>query len=76
MNHINHFYSEFYSHILSDGVAIIQEILFSLGGLSCQEEKEIAMFALCVPSKRLIYGHGKYSDNTVIIKDYREGNNT
>jgi hypothetical protein len=34
------------------------------------------MFALCVPSKRLIYGHGKYSDNTVIIKDYREGNNT
>nr|WNT99004.1 maturase K [Ctenium concinnum]WNT99088.1 maturase K [Ctenium concinnum]CCD31762.1 maturase K [Ctenium concinnum] len=42
--HSNHFYSEFYSQILSEGFAIVVEIPFSRGQLSCPEEKEIPKF--------------------------------
>nr|YP_010547779.1 maturase K [Diplachne fusca]AAK60036.1 maturase [Diplachne fusca]UYL23845.1 maturase K [Diplachne fusca] len=44
LDHSNHFYSEFYSQILSEGFAIVVEIPFSLGQLSCPEEKEIPKF--------------------------------
>nr|YP_009452343.1 maturase K [Schismus arabicus]ARQ28657.1 maturase K [Schismus arabicus] len=40
----NHFYSEFYSQILSEGFAIVVEIPFSLGELSYPQEKEIPKF--------------------------------
>ncbi|KAK3121624.1 hypothetical protein QOZ80_8BG0657460 [Eleusine coracana subsp. coracana] len=44
LDHNNHFFSEFYSQILSEGFAIVVEIPFSLGQLSCPEEKEIPKF--------------------------------
>nr|YP_009656188.1 maturase K [Tripogonella loliiformis]QCO44633.1 maturase K [Tripogonella loliiformis]CCC54721.1 maturase K [Tripogonella minima] len=44
LDHSNHFYSEFYSQILSEGFSIVVEIPFSLGQLSCPEEKEIPKF--------------------------------
>nr|Q9MV08.1 RecName: Full=Maturase K; AltName: Full=Intron maturase [Anomochloa marantoidea]AAF66168.1 maturase [Anomochloa marantoidea] len=44
LDHNNYFYSQFYSHILSEGFAIVVEIPFSLRVLSCPEEKEIPKF--------------------------------
>ncbi|KAL6623107.1 hypothetical protein ACP70R_032986 [Stipagrostis hirtigluma subsp. patula] len=44
LDHSNFFYFEFYSQILSEGFAIVVEIPFSLGELSCSKEKEIPKF--------------------------------